>query len=61
MLLRLLDFSWTPAAFQLGSTLSASKGKCLNPSGCGGNRLAVSINNKKTNKRTAFNVKINVV
>ena len=43
MLLRLLDFSWTPAGFQLGSTLSASKGKCLNPSGCGGNRLAVSM------------------
>ena len=48
MLLRLLDFSWTPAGFQLGSTLSASKGKCLNPSGCGGNRLAVSINVRQT-------------
>ena len=43
MLLRLLDFSWTPAGFQLGSTLSASKGKCLNPNGCGGFRVAVSI------------------
>ena len=34
LLMVLLKSSWTPAGFQLESTLSASKGKCLNPNGC---------------------------